>query len=105
MKTKIINKGNPLPRKSMSHLIIIFCIFILLILFFTIIKPNYLSYDNIMTILLSTCVNGLLALGVSFVILTGGIDISVGSVMTFSSVMSGIALTMWGLPLPLAILF
>ena len=46
-----------------------------------------------------------LALGVSFVIFTGGIDISVGTVMTFSSVMSGIALNNWGLPLPLVILF
>ena len=46
-----------------------------------------------------------MALGVSFVIFTGGIDISVGTVMTFSSVMSGIALNNWGLPLPLVILF
>ncbi len=105
MKANIINKRNLFPKKGMSHLIIIFGIFLLLILFFTILNPNYLSYNNVMTVLLSTCVNGLLALGVSFVILTGGIDISVGSVMTFSSVMSGIALTRWGFPLPLAILF
>lgn len=91
--------------RDRSQIVIILGIYILMILFFFILKPNYLSYDNIMTILLATCVNGLLALGVSFVIFTGGIDISVGTVMTFSSVMSGIALNNWGLPLPLVILF
>lgn len=90
---------------EVSHKLIILGVFVLLVIFFTIMRPNYLRYDNIMTILLSTCVNGLLAIGVSFVIVTGGIDISVGTVMTFSSVMSGVALTRWGFPLPLAILF
>lgn len=102
---KMNNKMNKSLRRDISHIAIILGIFVLMILFFFILKPNYLSYDNIMTILLATCVNGLLALGVSFVIFTGGIDISVGCVMTFSSVMSGIALTKWGFSLPLTIVF
>lgn len=100
-----MTEGKSVKSKELSHKLIILGTFVLLVTFFSIMRPNYLSYGNIMTILLATCVNGLLALGVSFVIFTGGIDISVGAVMTFSSIMSGIALTQWGFPLPLAILF
>jgi ribose transport system permease protein len=45
-----------------------------------------------------------LALGVTFVIITGGIDLSVGTVMTLSAVMTGVVVTMWHLPLGLGIL-
>ena len=55
-------------------------------------------------ILLATSVNGVLALGVTFVIITGGIDLSVGTVMTLSAVMTGVFITVWHLPLPLGIL-
>ena len=94
-----------LKNKDVSHKLIILATFFLLVIFFSIMKPSYASYDNIMTILLATCVNGLLALGCSFVIITGGIDISVGTVMTFSCVMSGTAFTVWHFPIWLAILF
>lgn len=94
-----------LKNREVSHKLIIVCAFILIFGFFSIMKPSYASYSNIMTILLSTCVNGILALGVSFVIVTGGIDISVGTVMTFSCVMSGTAFTVWGWNIWLAILF
>jgi ribose transport system permease protein len=54
--------------------------------------------------LLATAVNGVLALGVTFIIITGGIDLSVGTVMTLSAVMTGIFITNWGLPIPLGVL-
>jgi ribose transport system permease protein len=53
---------------------------------------------------LSTAVNGVLALGVTFIIITGGIDLSVGTVMTLSAVMTGVLVTYWHVPLPLGIL-
>ena len=96
---------NVLKSKDMSQKVIIVGTFILLVIFFSIMNPAYISYDNIMTVLLSTCVNGMLAIGVSFVIITSGIDISVGTVMTLSCVMSGTAFSVWGWPLWLAILF
>lgn len=94
-----------LKNRAASQKLIIIGAFILLIIFFTIMNPSYLSYSNIMTILLSTCVNGLLALGVSFVIITGGIDISIGTVMTFTAVMSGTAFTVWGWNIWISIVF
>lgn len=67
---------------------------IVLVAFFSIASPNFLSMDNIMGILLSTSVIGILALGATFVIVTSGIDLSVGTVMALSSVMTGLWLLM-----------
>jgi ribose transport system permease protein len=55
--------------------------------------------DNMVSILQATAVNGVLAIAVTFVIITSGIDLSVGTLMTFCSVMAGVLLTYWGLPL------
>lgn len=71
---------------------------VVMIIFFTILKPVFLNFENIMSIFLATCVNGVLALGVTFVIITGGIDLSVGTVMTFSSVIGALAISTWHIP-------
>ena len=47
--------------------------------------------------------NGVLAIACTFVIITGGIDLSVGTLMTFCAVMAGVFLTYWGLPFPVGI--
>src|SRR6266702_871252 len=77
---------------------------ITLFIVFSLASPNFLQFDNVVGILLATSVNGVLALGVTFVIITGGIDLSVGTVMTLSAVMTGVFVTVWHLPLPLGIL-
>lgn len=77
---------------------------VVLILFFTISSSNFFQFSNIVGILLSTAVIGVLALGSTFVIITGGIDLSVGTVMTLSGVMTGVCITFWGLPVPVGIL-
>lgn len=71
---------------------------IFLIIFFSLASSNFFNFSNIVGILLSTAVIGVLALGATFVIVTGGIDLSVGTVMTLSAVMTGVFITMWGLP-------
>ncbi|HSK69715.1 MAG TPA: ABC transporter permease [Candidatus Limnocylindria bacterium] len=73
--------------------------------FFTAMRPSFASYLNVMTIALSTCVNGILALGVTFVITSGGIDLSLGTTMTFCSVMSGVSFVSWGFPIWAAVPF
>ncbi|MEG0934742.1 MAG: ABC transporter permease [Clostridia bacterium] len=92
-------------KKSATQKIIILGTLVVMFAFFTIMKPSFASYLNVMTIALSTCVNGLLALGVTFVITSGGIDLAIGTTMTFSCVMSGIAFANWGFPLWLSIPF
>jgi ribose transport system permease protein len=77
---------------------------IALIIVFSIASPYFRTFDNFIGILLATAVNGVLALGVTFVIITGGIDLSVGTVMTLSAVMTGVAVTNLGLPIPVGVI-
>lgn len=61
---------------------------ILLILFsviITILRPNFISPNNLLNVLRQTSINAIIAAGMTFVILTGGIDLSVGSILAFSS--------------------
>jgi ribose transport system permease protein len=50
-------------------------------------------------ILQATAVNGVLAIASTFVIITAGIDLSVGTLMTFCAVVAGVFLTYWELPM------
>lgn len=53
----------------------------LLVLFIalSIMSPHFLSTDNLLTVLRQVSVNALIAFGMTFVILAGGIDLSVGA--------------------------
>ena len=80
-----------------------FASLIVLLVFFSLASPNFLQTDNLVSILQATAVNGVLAIASTFVIITGGIDLSVGTLMTFCAVMAGVFLTYLGLPLPFGI--
>ena len=94
-----------LKNKAVTQKLIILGVLVVMFLFFTVMKKGFASYLNVMTIALSTCVNGLLAMGLTFCITTAGIDLSSGTTMTFSAVMSGISFTVWGFPIWLSIIF
>lgn len=81
-----------------------FASLIMLLIGFSIASPNFFSVGNIIAILQATSVNGILAVAATLVIITGGIDLSVGTAMTFTAVVTGVVLTNLGLPLPLGIL-
>jgi ribose transport system permease protein len=105
METRVAQpKGRPLLRSDAMQRLLAFGALILLFIVFSIASPYFLQFDNIIGIFLATAVNGLLALGVTYVIITAGIDLSIGTVMTLSSVMAGVFITMWRLPVPLGIL-
>lgn len=57
---------------------------LVLITIVTILSPSFLSTKNIFNILRQTSVNGIISAGMTFVILTGGIDLSVGSILAIS---------------------
>jgi ribose transport system permease protein len=77
---------------------------LVLIIVFSVLSPNFLKFENVMGILLATSVNGILALGVTFVIITGGIDLSIGTVMTLAAVITGVLITNLGAPVLVGIL-
>ncbi len=81
------------------HRLLAFAALVVLLVAFSLASPNFLQTDNLIGILLATTVNGVLALGVTFVIITGGIDLSIGTVMTLSAVMTGVLVTNWHWPL------
>jgi len=77
---------------------------VILLVFFSVVVPHFASTNNYIDILTATAVNGVLATGVTFVIITGGIDLSLGTAMTFTSVVMGLVSVSWGLPLPIGLL-
>jgi ribose transport system permease protein len=63
---------------------------VVIFIFFTLMRPVFASWENVSGgILMSTTVIGLMAIGVTFVIITGGIDLSVGTAMTLVAVITG----------------
>lgn len=81
-----------------------FVVLIALLAFFSIFAPNFAAWNNMVNIMQATAVNGVLGVAVTFVIISGGIDLAVGTMMTLTAVMAGIVLTNLGMPLPIGIL-
>lgn len=90
-------------RGAAQQKLLAFASLIVLVAGFSLASPNFFQMSNIMAILQATSVNGVLAIGVTLIIITGGIDLSIGTLMTFCAVMAGVALTWAGLPLPFGI--
>jgi ribose transport system permease protein len=76
-----------------------FASLILLLIYFSFASPAFMQTDNMINILQATAVNGVLAIASTFIIITAGIDLSIGTLMTFTAVMAGVFLTYWGLPM------
>ncbi len=66
---------------------------LLLIVFFSLSTEHFLTPNNISNILTQITINLILAIGMTFVILIGGIDLSVGSMLAFCAVVAGTVLT------------
>ncbi|MGP2493791.1 ABC transporter permease [Mesorhizobium sp. PUT5] len=98
------NPTAPAGRLSGAHhRLLAFASLIVLIVVFSLASPNFLQTSNIISILQATSVNGVLAVASTLVIITGGIDLSVGTLMTFCAVCTGVVLTYLGLPLPFGV--
>jgi ribose transport system permease protein len=76
---------------------------VILLAVFASLSPLFLTGNNISNILTQIAINVCLAVGMTFVILIGGIDLSVGSVMAFCAVVSATLLTIDGLSVPAAV--
>jgi len=98
LRKKLLSGG------SATQKLLAFSSLIVMFLAFSIISPNFATFDNIVGILLATSVTGVLAIGATFVIITSGIDLSIGTVMTFSAVFAGLFITNMGLPVFVGVL-
>ena len=73
--------------QKISGYIIVFAIIAESIVFAAL-APQFLSFENFVNVALSIAVIGILAVGMTFVILTGGIDLSIGSVVALAGVIA-----------------
>jgi len=74
-----------------------------LVAFFGLTTDHFLSVANMQTIANQIPSDLVIAVGMTFVLIAGGIDLSVGSELALSSALLGVALVSWGWPLPLAL--
>lgn len=83
-------KGFKLPISGNALVLLIALVLVTAI--FSALNPNYFTYGNFINILVSSTLIGLTAIGMTFLIMTGGSDLSAGSVAAFGGVFIA-----WGL--------
>jgi ribose/xylose/arabinose/galactoside ABC-type transport system permease subunit len=96
------NEGFDILRRYTIYLAVI-----ALVLIMSFLSPYFLTYGNIFNLLRVSAINGLLTLGMLFVILGHGIDLSVGSIFGLSAAVVALALgpsATPAIPVPLAVL-
>ncbi len=67
-----------------------------MIMILSLLSPTFRTSGNVISILLQVSLNGILALGMVFVITAGGIDLSIGSMLALTSVIIGVVLNATG---------
>lgn len=93
------NKWNKILSSELSIILVLF----LLCIVVSIITPTFATGKNIMNLLQRTASTGILAIGMTFVIATGGIDLSVGGQVTLMGILAA-TLFAKGIPAMLVIL-
>ncbi len=76
-----------LSRQRLAEYVIVAAIIVESVVFASI-TPQFLSVPNLINVALSIAITGILAVGMTMVILTGGIDLSVGSVVALAGVVA-----------------
>lgn len=92
MSTTNTNAATSPEKKFTLHKVMqsvgILPVLILIFIGFSLMTPNFATESNIMNIVRQSSINTVLAAGMTFVIITGGIDLSVGSILGATAVMS-----------------
>jgi erythritol transport system permease protein len=88
--------AKPRQKRPLTLLLMSFRTFIALIavfVFFGVTTPNFLDVPTLVIVAKHVAVNAILGIGMTFVILTAGIDLSVGSIVGVSGMIAGYLLT------------
>lgn len=101
------NEGSLMNRKpAFSRLksnLGILMVLVLITVFFSIISKNFLTADNIISVMRQISNNIFLALGMTMVIILGGIDLSVGAIVAMTGTLTVGMIVTNGVPMPIAI--
>lgn len=92
-------KSFPRKEAGLATLLIVLCITV------SVLNPVFLSGTNLQNMTRLVGIYGIFSLGVAFVIITGGIDLSIGSMLALLGVLLSLALRDWGWGPILAVLF
>jgi ribose/xylose/arabinose/galactoside ABC-type transport system permease subunit len=90
------NEATPVPARSFPigatalREYGIYLALLLLVAYFSVRVPEFRTWDNALLILLQVSVIGIIAVGMTFTIITAGIDLSVGSLLAVAGIMSGL---------------
>ncbi len=85
-----------LKQRLNARIIGVIAALVLTFIVFTILEPQFISVDNLLEIGVQSTIIAFVALGLTFVIVSGGIDISVGSIVGLTSVICATNLAHWG---------
>lgn len=83
-------KDNIFKQFVSNEIFGVFAAFVLLVIIMAIFAPNFTSMNNILNVLLQIAQVGIISVGMTYVILTAGIDLTVGSIVAFD----GLAMAM-----------
>ncbi|MEA3164379.1 MAG: ribose transport system permease protein, partial [Verrucomicrobiota bacterium] len=83
--------------RSMIELAGMLPVLIVICILFAVLTPNFLTQNNMVNVVRQASINIVLAAGMTFVILTGGIDLAVGSVLGFTAVIAVVVSVIPGL--------
>lgn len=100
----ITNLRGYMDNLKLSRELVLFAVLILVVVVMSFLSPVFLTLSNMLNTSRFFTEIGLIALGMTLIIITAGIDLSVGSSLALVSVAIGFSFAA-GLPLPLAILF
>ena len=85
-------------KKNMPFVILVFLVFL-----FSFIAPNFMTFGNLRTLIRQVSFAGISAVGLMFVMISGGIDLSIGSQIVFGNVLLAIMMVDWKLQPAVAI--
>jgi ribose transport system permease protein len=97
---------NILKKKTVKQFVmsyIMYIVMVLMCIFFAINNPIFLSMNNLVNIAKQISIQSIVAIGMTIIIITGNIDLSVGSIVAFASVTSALLMRA-GIPIVFAIL-
>jgi rhamnose transport system permease protein len=97
--------ANPRRRRLAAHEAVLLVILVAAVIVLATQTDRFFTLDNLLNQGMLMTEVGLIAMPMTFVIVTGGIDLSVGSALGMCAILLGYAWHNWGFPLPLAIAF
>jgi len=93
---------NIFSKNSITPTLLI--VYLGMIVFFTLLNPLFLSGKNIIGILSNLSIFGIMAVGLTFVMLTGNFDISIGSITGFAVIMTAKLFNLPGVSIPIPLI-